>query len=154
MLFMWQSPSQRVRAIESAKRREHARLSRPLHIRRVQAFMRLGTDSGQAGTGAQKEARVVLNDLSSKGVGLYVPEQLPIGTKVIVNWQDPEPIEIEAKVVWMQDASASSSGIFADHAFKYRVGLVFQFKSPEEGEKLKKYCEEVLREYLYGKKIA
>ncbi len=151
---MWQSPSQRIRAIESSKRREHARLSRPLHIRRVQAFMRLGTESGQPAAGAQKEARVVLNDLSSKGVGLYLAESLAIGTKVVVSWQDPEPIEIEAKVVWIQDASPSGSGIFADQTFRFRVGLVFLFKSPEEGNKLKKYCEEILREYLYGKKIA
>lgn len=139
---MWQSPSQRARSASRKSEREKNR--KPLHIKRT--VVQLEMTQGEPNP---VEVRLVLNDLSAKGAGLFSPKPLTPGQEVKLNIAEPFNIQVKAKVIWCQEHNANSH-VLSDRPFSYRVGAEFILTSPDEKDNIKKFCEEIEKNHLYS----
>jgi hypothetical protein len=153
---MWQAPNQRIEAIKNAKKRQQDRLNRPLHIKRVRAEIRLvphkethAQATTQGENGQAIEARVMLNDLSPHGIGIYSKEKMVVGQKVQITLDEPKRITVTGSVVWCQE-QRTGGAIISTQAHNYRVGVKFQFASPEEEKTFMDYCIEIEKAHLYS----
>jgi PilZ domain len=146
---MWQAPNQRVRASANAKKRERERSRRPLHIKRIHAELELVTsDSGHP---FKTEVRVILNDLSPRGVGIFSHESLVAGQEVTLDIKDPYKIHLRARVIWCQEYDAYSH-VLSSNPYSYRLGLEFVLPTGEEQTAIKTFCEEVSKNHLFSLK--
>lgn len=144
---MWQSPNQRLRAIAAAKKRERERKRFPMHIRRVVAELRvLGSGLGKPTVVTQ--ARVMLNDISPKGVGLFCSTPLQPGQEVAITLDEPRRIYLRGRIIWCQNQE-SESHIISEKTFAFRMGIQFTPQSATEEEDIVKYCQELAEAYLY-----
>ena len=141
---MWHAPNQRLRAIANAKKRERERARRPIHIRRIIAEM---CTLGPEGETPKTMVRLVLNDISPKGVGIFSPDSLSSGQEVKLELTEPSPFLLKARVVWCQEYHANSH-VLTDRPYSYRMGLEF-IVTPEEEQTLKAFCDEISRKYLF-----
>ncbi|HLE01550.1 MAG TPA: hypothetical protein VJB59_14900 [Bdellovibrionota bacterium] len=147
---MWQSPNQRVRALANARKRERERLQQPFHIRRVNAELQIvGSASSEPVT---TTARVVLNDLTAKSVGIFTALPLGSGQEVLITVTEPSSVQLRGKVVACQEYH-NDSHILSANSFSYRVGIQFTFKSPEEEKAVKAFYDGLQGE-LHGSKAA
>lgn len=143
---MWQSPNQRVRAIQNAKKRQMDRLKRPMHLKKVRAEMKIvGPDKRPS----ISEARVVLNDMSPEGVGIFSSLPVLVGQEISLTMEDPRQVFLKGRVVWCQEFDVGSP-VVSQHTFSYRMGIRFVFSSPKEQEAVRLFCEELFRLHLYG----
>jgi c-di-GMP-binding flagellar brake protein YcgR len=152
---MWQAPNQRVGAIQNSKKRQQERLKRPIHLKRVRAAMRLVPNQqthAQATTqdaqGEQIEIRVLLNDLSTSGIGIYAQTPMAAGSEVQITLDEPKRIQISGTVVWCQD-QPTGGAIISSEAYHFRIGVKFHFANPEEEKALQDYCAEIQKQHLY-----
>ncbi|MCM2277219.1 MAG: PilZ domain-containing protein [Oligoflexia bacterium] len=144
---MWQAPNQRIRSIQSSKKRQQDRLRRPLHIKRVGAELKvLGQGPRQ---GAVAEARVILNDISHGGMGVFSSVPIVVGQEIAITLQEPRRVYLRGRVVWCQEYDTESP-IISKNPFSYRMGVVFQFRDRQEEQAVKAFCEEIFREHLYS----
>jgi hypothetical protein len=137
---MWQAPSQRVRALTNAKKRERDKARRPIHIKRVMGQLKILGALGSEPVIA--EARVLLNDMTSKGVGLFCGIGLATGQEISITIQEPKQFFIKAKVMWCQEYN-SESHILSKVSYAFRVGVQFVFSTPEEEKAVADYCAEI-----------
>lgn len=149
---MWQSQNQRPKAPPVAtsttgKRRDRERRRLPVHIKRARAELKSVTSLGAAPIVA--EARVVLNDMSIKGVGLFAPVELVPGTVVAITISEPTQFFIKGRVVWCQEHDATSH-VLSKNAFSFRVGIEFLYENPSEQQAVKQYLEVLARDYLFS----
>jgi hypothetical protein len=135
---MWQSPNQRVRAQANARKRERERLKTPFHVKRVLATVQLGEE--------KIDVRLILNDLTPKGMGLFSSNRFSPGDEVTIHLESPKKIAIKGKIAWCQEYEVRGKVLTAQ-SFSYRVGLAFVFSSPEEEQAIKAYCAEVMESY-------
>lgn len=150
---MWQSPNQRVRALAVQKRRDRDRNRRPVHVKRIMAELKFVVPLLGGNPEMQTlQARIVLNDLSPKGTGMFLAEAVNVGQVVTLEIRDPHPISIQGKVIWCQHDAGSH--VLSQQPFAYRVGLEFVFKSTEEQAAIKQFVEELARDFLYTHKVA
>ena len=137
---MWQAPSQRVRALTNAKKRERERQRRPIHIKRVVGQLKimgaLGTEPVIA------EARVLLNDMNTKGVGFFCGVAIAHGQEISLTIDEPKRFFIRAKVAWCQEFNTESH-VLSKVSYAYRIGVHFIFASPEEEKAVADYCDEI-----------
>jgi hypothetical protein len=145
---MWQAPNSRVRAIAQAKKREKERNRRPLHLKRVVGEIKVTGGLGQTPTVTQ--ARVVLNDFSPKGVGVFSNAALEQGQEISLTLNDPKRFYARAKVVYCQEYG-SESHIVSEQSYQFRVGLQFLFENDEEKKEVEKYCEELMKAHILPK---
>jgi len=148
---MWQSPNQRVRAIANARKRERDRLMQQFHFRRVEAEIKLLTVGAE--NSPPMPVRVILNDLSPKGMGLFSVQNVISGQEVLITLKEPKALTIKARVIACQEYE-NESHILSPKSYPYRLGVKFIFDSPEQEQQVKEFCEEIEREYLYGSKAA
>jgi hypothetical protein len=155
---MWQSPNQRTQAAQVSKKHQEERLARPIHLKRVRAEVRLsppeevhGNATTESPQGVMREAHIMLNDLSVSGIGIYSPEPMAPGLVVTIALQEPRTITVEGRVVWCQN-DQSTCRILSEHPYPFRVGIKFTFKTPEEEDAFKKYCEDLCVNHLYAPK--
>jgi hypothetical protein len=166
---MWHNPNQRLRAIANAKKREREKQRRPFHVKRVIAHLSLPKPaetpiqaqdqntqeqpgSKTATTDSQIEiipARVILNDLSSKGVGLFSPFPFIPGQEVIVNITAPIKLQLPSRVVWCQQHDANSH-VLSSQPYSYRLGIEFLHPSHEKQESIKIIFDDISRNFLYS----
>lgn len=149
---MWQAPNQRVRALQTAKKRQQDRLSRPLHIKRVRAEIR-AISQNPGGEAPATEARVILNDFSAKGMGIFASQALMVGQEVAITLQEPKQVYLRGRIVWCQEYDAESH-VLSANPFSYRMGIKFVFQSKQEEQAVAKFCDELFRQHLYGNKAA
>jgi hypothetical protein len=90
--------------------------------------------------------RALLNDLSERGLAIYVPQGLHLGSKGKLILPEPRAIELASEVVWCQELERGRN-ILAAQSFAFRIGLRFEFASEEEAQKLKQFCEELSKAY-------
>lgn len=146
---MWQAPNQRVRAASNAKKREREKNRKPIHLKRINAQLELNSTPQE---GAEKvSVRILLNDLSTKGVGLFSPHFLAPGQMIILTITDPLQITLHARVIWCQEHSANSH-VITNHSYSYRLGIEFTLETLEEQQSIKAFCDEVAKTYLYSPK--
>ncbi len=142
---MWQSPSQRNRALAGAKQRERDRLRRAIHINRVQVELHHASPEGPE---TVIQARVLLNDLNPTGFNLYSTQNLSPGVTVTLVLNEPRLFEIEAKVLWCQD-QPSAHHILSPNAYTYRVTLELRFADDTKKVEFEKFCQEVTAKYNF-----
>jgi len=140
---MWQSPNQRVRAQMNARKRERDRLKMPFHVKRVLASIVPSVGSENV---TPISVRVILNDFTPKGVGLFSAHRFSPGDEVSITLESPKKIQVKGRIAWCQEYEARGK-ILTEHSYSYRVGLSFVFASAEEEQALKTYCEELLKEH-------
>jgi hypothetical protein len=154
---MWHTPNQRVRALANAKKRDRERARKPIHIKRIDATIKLvdrNSKNSTQNTDLQEiHTRIVLNDLSTTGLGLFSPTAVEIGQELSLIITDPMKLELRAKVIWCQEHDANSH-ILSSNPYSYRIGIEFILSSQEEQQSVKAFCEEIFSNYLYTTKIA
>ncbi|MGZ3688430.1 MAG: PilZ domain-containing protein [Bdellovibrionota bacterium] len=144
---MWQAPSSKVRSgSASSKRRQRERYRRPLHLRRVDGQLKTVTQSDASPVAT--DARVLLNDLSPKGVGLFSPTKLGVAQEILLVLNEPRKMEIRGKVAWCQHHNPNSH-ILSANSFSWRLGIEFHFKDEAEQKAMEEFCEELFKAYLY-----
>jgi hypothetical protein len=145
---MWQAPSQRARAAAYAQKKAREKARRAIHIKRIFANLEI-VDSTDAPTSETKApVRLILNDLSTKGVGLFCSQALISGQEIILTINDPLQLSLHAKVIWCQEHSANSH-ILSDQPYRYRIGVEFSFPTIEEQQSIAAFYEEITKHYLY-----
>ena len=147
---MWQAPNSRSRALASQRRRERERLRRPIHIKRVDGKLTL---AGSAKDAAPIGIRVVLNDLSPKGAGIFAPSIIPVGQEISITIEEPKHLSLKGKVTWYQEHDANSH-ILTQVPFSYRIGIEFIFDTEADKQAAETYCKDILNIYLFGAKAA
>lgn len=143
---MWHTPNQRLRAIATAKRRERERNRRPFHLKRIEASLLLNS-SGEAGV-EPVLARVILNDLSTSGVGVFAQSPIAPGSEISMAITEPMQLDIRARVVWCQEHSANSHVLSAT-PFSYRMGLEFIVADPAEEQLIADFWKDLCANHLY-----
>jgi Tfp pilus assembly protein PilZ len=135
---MWQSPNQRVRAQFNARKRERERMKMPFHIKRVHATVEIGDQ--------KIDVRLILNDLTPKGMGLFSSTRFSTGDEVTIYLENPKKIQLKGKIAWCQEYEVRGK-VLTEKSFSHRVGLQFVFSSPEEEQAMKAYCSEVMESH-------
>lgn len=144
---MWQAPSQRMRALAVQKKRDRDRMRRPLHIKRVNAEIKLLSLQAEPQVTI---ARVILNDLTPKGMGLFCASPLLVGQEVAITLEEPKRIYLRGRIVWCQEYDADSH-VLSQQSYSYRMGIQFIFESPEEQVAIRRFCEQLENEFLRGR---
>ena len=146
---MWQAPSQRMRAVSNQKKRERDRSRRPMHIKRVHAEIKLVNPRAAQGEAAVLvDARLLLNDLSPKGMGVFSAQAMDAGQEIAITLQDPSRIYLRGKVIHCQEFDANSH-VLSAKSFSYRIGIQFLFETADEQAAVKKFCEQISREHIF-----
>jgi hypothetical protein len=137
---MWQAPNSRTRT--SNKKRSNERMSRPLHIRRVDIGIKIPSPEGERAS----VVRMLLSDISPKGLCLYTSVALTPGQEISLSMVEPQPFELKAQVAWCQ-AQPSAHHILSANPFLYRAGVVLEFSSPEQMQAFASFCQKMSDEY-------
>jgi Tfp pilus assembly protein PilZ len=148
---MWQAPNQRLRAIAAQRERDRRRGRRPFHIKRVQAEVKAVGGLHVAQTVAA--ARVLLNDLSPKGIGLFSSAPMMVGQEVALTLEEPKRFYVRGKIVWCQELDGGTH-VLSEKKFTYRIGIEFVFQSATEEQSVRAYCEELSAQHLNGSQAA
>jgi Tfp pilus assembly protein PilZ len=138
--FMWQAPNQRLRAAANAKKRDRDRYKIPFHIKRVTAGVSLKMPEGEP---LKVEGRVLLNDFTPTGMGLFTAHKFQADDEVVITLETPTKIEVKARVAWCQECFVVGKVLKAQ-SFTYRAGLQFKFANSEEEQAIKAFCDELL----------
>lgn len=145
---MWDSSS-KFKNSRTRKKSIHARdphrLS--LHIKRTKAEIVLTEGLSMVGTGTSVPARVVLNDMSPKGLYLFASEQLALGQQIQLTLEEPRRFFAHGKVVSCQNI-VMDRRVISEHQFPYRVGIEFLFRNDAERQAVLQYCQEILGDFL------
>jgi hypothetical protein len=135
---MWQTPNAKG---GKGGKRSGGRYRRPMHIRRLDAELRSVTP------GNPVEARLVVNDLSMDGIGLFCAQAVAVGLDVTLTIAESTPIHVHGKVVYCQPADTHMH-VLSTHSFNYRVGVQFQFSNEEEKKAFQTYLEQSMHELV------
>lgn len=135
-------------------RKKKGRYRIPLHVRRIRADLKIH-DRGGAQVAETLAVRVLMNDLSSSGAGMFSCGKVQTGQSVELCFETgPGPLAIRGVVVWCQENTCSSKVISEQNKFTHRLGVEFKFKDAEEERTVKKLYEDYAREVLFGAKAA
>lgn len=153
---MWQAPNQRAGAAYNAKKRQQERNRKPFRLRRVRAEVRLippektiAQAESESAIGELREARVILNDLSPGGIGIYAPGPMYPGDKIRITLTEPRKIAVEGRVIWCQNQGFGNH-VISEQSFNYRVGVQFIFDTEESRQAFVQFCEDLRQNYLYA----
>ena len=139
---MWQSPNSKTRKAR-AEARERARQS--LHVKRVTAEIRsLNSRQPESNPEIEGSARILLNDLTPKGLGIYCNKAFIAGTEVAISLTVPGTIHLHGQVTYCQEQEHKTHVISAI-PFYFRIGIKFLFENAAEEAAVKKYCDEARR---------
>lgn len=126
-------------------------MRRPIHIRRVKLSIQIANPTPPLP--ADIPGQAVLNDLSPSGIGLCVAYPMAEGQELTITLEEPQKLALHGKVVWCREHRVGSH-VLSDTAYSYKLGVKFVFKSAEEEEQVRKFFQELLLPFLYGKKAA
>lgn len=147
---MWQAPNQRGKALANQRKRDRERMRQNFHLRRVRAQIKISEPMAPA---TSTHARLILNDLSPKGMGMFSEAPLMVGQIVAITIEEPRRFYVHGRIVWCQEYDANSH-VLSETSFSYRVGVEFVFETKEEEKSVREYCENLVQEYVYGRKAA
>jgi hypothetical protein len=132
---MWQAPPSRTR-----QQRKRTKEQKSIHIKRVHAELRTASIPGQTPTVAT--ARIVLNDMSPLGVGLFTQVPFTLGQEIALTFEHPKRAYIRGKVLWCEEMIQAGK-ILSAETYKYRIGIQFKFQSKEDEAAIRAFCEEI-----------
>ena len=144
---MWQANSAKPKFRKTLDRRQVNR--GPLHIHRVEAEIQLAVTHGDE---PSVHTRMLLNDMSNKGVGLYSPIAFLPGQEVVIRLQDPRACLLRGRIAWCREFNVSQS-VLSINPFNYRMGIRFLFESLEEERLVISICELIKREYTHSLEV-
>lgn len=141
---MWQAPNPKSRLPNVKKsRRQHPR--RAIHIKRVTADIRtVGSPTAEGRPNTEASARIMLNDLSIKGVGIFCDKPFRPGQEIAINLTDPSPIYLRGKIVHCTEQD-SNAHIISNFDFSYRIGIQFIFADSAEEAAVRAFCEDIFK---------
>jgi hypothetical protein len=90
------------------------------------------------------QVRIVLNDLSGRGVGFFSQKKLEQGAVLEIDCEAPLATKLKGRVIWCHEHNLNSH-VLTSNPFMYRAGLQFIFDSPEEEQKLFKLCDDLAK---------
>ena len=140
---MWNSAAQRSRAASSAKKKDREKRRIPVHFKRISARLEPIQQSDLTPLPA---VRLLLNDLSPGGIGLFASSCLTAGQEVYLVFSSPVEVKFKAKVVWCQEIM-SAGHVLSKQPYSFRAGLEFLL-SPEEEKKAQTICDEIQKNHL------
>lgn len=142
---MWQAPSR------SKTRKRTALKRKPMfHLKRVSAEVKVLPPKGQLSTPDQnppQTARVILNDITERGMGLFLPESIQVGDSVGITLEEPKRVFVRGKVINCQE-SGTRSAVLTEVIYAYRVVVEFEFQSEEEQNAIMDFCRELSGDIL------
>lgn len=146
---MWQAPDGKRRAMAEVQREARERSKRQSRIRvcRTAAQVRIG---GAADGPLVVPARVVLNEVTPKGMQLFVGQSLPVGALAQIALEEPRRVYVRATIVSSQEFS-SETRIIRTEPFSYRVGVAFAFETEEDEKSFKSFLEDLKAQILGAK---
>lgn len=146
----------RAKGIAKKKQLQRNRDRVPLHMKRVMAQLKVVPQEG-AGLGNNSnqlfEARVILNDFSPTGVGLFMSEPVMVGELLAITVEHPKRFYCKARAVWCQ-VLTQEGHIISQQNYPYRIGLEFIFETPEEQASVKAFYEEIVQQHIMPPKKA
>jgi hypothetical protein len=104
-------------------------------------------DSPDESASAILPARVILNEFSDTGVGVYTTEPLRKGQEVALTIDDPRRFYITGTVLFCNEIR-SDSKILQQVVYPWRVGVAFIYKTDAERSEVAAYCEELRKNWL------
>lgn len=149
-VFMSDQSSTPPRAAAQAvlNQRQYQRNRLPVHFKRARAEVKL------SGLGADPtkiiEARVLLNDITPKGIGLFTTSPMLPSQEISITVDQPKRLYVRGRIVWCMEHNANTH-ILSETKYAYRVGIQFIFDTEEERQALAKYVQELEAQFLYGK---
>lgn len=117
-----------------------------MHIKRVRAEIKVLASKDPAA--AVTEARVILNDLSAKGMGLFSTAAMMVGQDVAITLDEPRRVYLRGRITWCEEYDAGSH-ILSSHPFHFRVGVKFVFQTRDEEESVAAFYDEIVRSHLF-----
>jgi c-di-GMP-binding flagellar brake protein YcgR len=140
---MWQAPNQRLKAQANQKRStERGKLS--FHIKRVSVTLLLQVPGGEP---VRIDARVLLNDFSLTGMGIFTAHHFNPDDLVTVVFESPKKLEMKARIAWCQDYQISGTKVLRAQSLSYRAGVEFLFTAEEEEKAVKEFCDELVNQH-------
>ncbi len=138
---MWQAPSR------SRQKKKREKVKKFLHIKRVTAEIRTVTIPGQVPT--VSPARIVLNDISPFGVGLFAEVAFAQGQEIAITFEHPKRFYVKGRVLWCEESNRGGK-ILSAEKFSYRIGIQFTFQSKADQDAVRAFCEELQKEHVHG----
>lgn len=140
---MWQAPNAKARS--PGKKSARSRGRGTLHIKRVTAEIRgVGETAIREDSATEGMARLLLNDLTAKGVAVFCTHAFPAGQEVAILVPLPTQIYLRGRVMFCQEREFTTA-IISPQPFAYRIGIEFIFENLVEEAAVKKYCEDVMK---------
>src|SRR5262249_32184622 len=135
---MWNTP----RKLSPKK----ANLKTQLHLMRVTVQVRsLGELTSDGKPELEARARVVLNDLTPKGIHMFCDQALVAGQEIAIVIPAPTKIYLHGRVKHCQEREVLTP-VISDSAFNFRVSLQFEYADEREADAAAKYCKEIQRQ--------
>ncbi len=138
---MWQTPNRNA-GTGTKKRTDRTRNRIPVQMKRIRGELRLVASPAPA---TVVQVRVILNDLSPRGVGLFSQSALQAGQEIELSFEDPIALKLHGRVVWSHEHQVGSH-ILSQTPFTHRAGVQFLFKDAEQEATLKRLCEDLIRD--------
>lgn len=137
------------------RKNERAKERISIHFKRISASLELvaGTEASPADTATQPategassaekmDIRIILNDVTLSGAGIYTPRLLNKGQEVILTFQNPFNCSLRGRVIWSQEFNVNSH-VISNQAYPYRAGIEFSLQSDEDQTNVERLCEEI-----------
>ncbi len=141
---MWQSPNQKI-SRGSSKKGGRSQPRASLHVKRVTAEIRTTEEHPTDGKPQiQGFARILMNDLSARGVGVYCDKAFIAGQEIAIALTITGTIYLRGIVTYCKEQDEKNH-VISDTPFYYRIGIKFVFASAAEEAEVAKYCETTLR---------
>ena len=140
---MWNSAAQRSRAASHAKKKDRERRRVPVHFKRISARLESIQNTDLTPLPA---VRLLLNDLSPVGIGLFASSLLVAGQELYLVFSNPIEVKFKAKVIWCQE-NVEAGHVLSKQPYTFRAGLEF-IHNPEEAKKAQAICDEIQKTHL------
>lgn len=105
-------------------------------LRRITAQVQVGS-SGDILAG-----RVFLNDLTTNGLGIFLPAPLSRGEKVFIVLEQPKHLFVAGEIAWCVLYRLNTRVISAEN-FQYRAAIRFLFENESDRGMIARYIDEL-----------
>lgn len=140
------APNGKSKAVAALKKREREKQAPRMHLKKVRAEIKPIGDLSNRNT---VEARVILSDLSPRGVAFFSSVPFENGQVIALTLDEPKRFFVKGRITWCQEHDAQSH-VLGSNPFSYRIGLRFLCESEEEGQEIRKYCDLIASQYIFG----
>lgn len=89
-------------------------------------------------------AQVLLNDVTAKGMHLFIDRDVPIGEFVQVTLMEPRVAYVRARVSFCQEIT-SEIRVISAKPYPFRMSVVFMFASEEQEHVFQAYVDEICK---------